>query len=85
VYIVQQKTPGEPAQNTTGDAAWYNRNTGESQLIDPKSIQLVDAKYGMRPGLITKADPEKKKPRKPLASFKGPTRSYYERKGYSGH
>ena len=35
---------------TSGRAIKYNRRTGESELIDPKNVQFVDDKFGIRPG-----------------------------------
>ena len=50
VYLVQQKFVGQPPVTTSGRAIKYNRRTGESELIDPKNIQFVDDKFGIRPG-----------------------------------
>src|SRR5262249_53522890 len=63
VFVVQQKPPGSPATNASGAAAWYNRKTGESQVVDPQTIQFVDNKYGIRPGPAV-ALPTVKKPKK---------------------
>jgi hypothetical protein len=84
VLLVQVKTPGLPGTNVPGDAAWYNRKTGEAQVVDPKSIQLVDLKTGIRPGPVPIPEPKRVYP-KPLVPIKPPNRTYYERKGFNGH
>jgi hypothetical protein len=84
VYLVQQKFVGQPPVTASGDAVWYNRKTGESQVIDPKTVQFVDDKFGARPTRQpVKEDP--KKPKKPVVPFRGPGRAHFERKGFNGH
>jgi hypothetical protein len=84
VYFVQQKFFGQPASTATGRTLWYNRRTGESEVNNPNVVQFVDDKFGMRPGWA-KPRPEVKKPKKPLAPFRGPGRAHFERKGFNGH
>ena len=83
VLINQQKSIGQGATFARGSAAWYNRKSGESQIVEPKTIQLVDMKTGVRPSPITPKDPKKTYP-KPLYQVRPPTQSYYERKGFNG-
>jgi hypothetical protein len=83
VLIVQQKYAGLNATIARGTTACYNRRTGQSQIEDPKTVQLIDAKTGLRPLPISPKDPAKTYP-KPLLPVKPPTRSYYERKGFNG-
>ena len=51
VSIVQQNKPGSPPSVARGSALVYNHITGESQLVDPKTIQLIDPNSGSRPAL----------------------------------
>ena len=74
MYLVQQKFVGQPPVTVSGSAVRYNRKTGESQVFDPKSVQFVDDKFGIRPGrAIEKEAPKKGK--KPLVPFRGPGRA----------
>jgi lipopolysaccharide export system protein LptA len=84
VYFVQQKFFGQPASTATGRTLKYNRRTGESEVDNPNVVQFVDDKFGVRPGWAT-PKPEIKKPKKPLAPFRGPGRAHFERKGFNGH
>jgi hypothetical protein len=84
VYLVQQKFVGQPATTASGTTLWYNRRTGESEVNDPKVVQFVDDKFGLRPGRVV-PKPEAPKPKKPLAPFRGPGRAHFERKGFNGH
>jgi hypothetical protein len=84
VYLVQQKFAGQPATTASGNTVWYNRRTGESVVDDPKTVQFVDDKFGIRPGRSV-MPPEVKKPKKPLTPFHGPGRSHFDRKGFNGH
>ena len=84
VYLVQQKFVGQPPVTASGSAVKYNRRTGESQVVDPKSIQFVDDKFGIRPGRALREE-EPKKGKKPLVPFRGPGRAHFERKGFNGH
>ncbi len=83
-YLVQQKFNGQPALFASGDAIWYNRKTGESQVVDPKSFQFVDHKFGARPTRNAVKE-ELKKGKKQLAPLRGPGRAHFERKGFNGH
>ena len=49
VTIAQQDGPGQPASVLPGRAVQYNRKTGEKQVIDPRSVQFLDAKTGIGP------------------------------------
>ena len=51
VSIVHQTKPGSPPSVARGSALVYNNVTGESQLVDPKTIQLIDPNSGTRPAL----------------------------------
>ncbi|MFM7593455.1 MAG: hypothetical protein ACKO85_16810, partial [Isosphaeraceae bacterium] len=51
VSIVHQTKPGSPPSVARGSALVYNHVTGESQLVDPKTIQLIDPNSGTRPAL----------------------------------
>ena len=84
VYLVQQKFVGQPPVTASGSAVKYNRRTGESQVVDPKSVQFVDDKFGIRPGRAVASEPPKKG-KKPLVPFRGPGRAHFERKGFNGH
>jgi hypothetical protein len=84
VYLVQQKFVGQPPVTTSGRAVKYNRKTGESELIDPKNVQFVDDKFGVRPGRALETEAPKKG-KKPLVPFRGPGRAHFERKGFNGH
>lgn len=82
VAIAHSKIVGQPASTNHGNAAWYNRRTGAAEIVNPSSIQFVDDKYGVRPGLAVAQDtPEPRK--KPLLPVRPPGRSYYERKGFN--
>ncbi len=52
VTLAHQTRPGQPPSIARGTALVYNNRTGESQLVDPKSIQLVDPNSGKRPGIL---------------------------------
>lgn len=49
VTLVHQQRPGSPPSTARGKSLVYNNITGESQLVDPKSIQLIDSNSGIRP------------------------------------
>lgn len=51
VTLAHQTRPGQPPSIARGTALVYNNKSGESQLVDPKSIQLVDPNSGRRPGV----------------------------------
>jgi hypothetical protein len=84
VIIVQQQVAGLPSTNARGSTACFNRKTGQSQVFDPKTVQLIDRKTGVRPTPIPLPEPKKVYP-KPLVPIKPPTRSYFERKSFNGH
>jgi hypothetical protein len=85
VYFVQTKFVGQPATTASGRTLWYNRKTGESEVNNPNVVQFVDDKFGVRPGWWSTPQPEPRKPKKPLAPFRGPGRAHFERKGFNGH
>lgn len=68
VNLVHQKRPGSPPSIASGSSLVYNNKTGESQLVDPKSIQLIDSNSGTRPRFTPdqKAPSEEKSIRTPL-------------------
>ena len=57
VTLAHQTRPGEPPSIARGTALVFNNKTGESELVDPKNIQLIDPNSGNRPG-IARANPE---------------------------
>lgn len=57
VTLAHQSRPGQPPSIARGTALVYNNKTGESELVDPKNIQLIDPNSGNRPG-IARANPE---------------------------
>lgn len=58
VTLAHQTRPGQPPSIARGTALVYNNRTGESQLVDPQSIQLVDPNSGRRPGLSNQSAPQ---------------------------
>jgi hypothetical protein len=52
VTLVHQTRPGQSPSVARGKAIVYNNKTGESELVDPRSIQLVDPNSGKRPSAI---------------------------------
>ncbi|MGE5754455.1 MAG: hypothetical protein ACM35G_01875 [Planctomycetaceae bacterium] len=84
VLIAQQGQVGQPYSTTGGSALRYNHKTGESTLIDPRTVQLVD-KAGGRPQPIKPSDlPKEKEPKSSRAPFKKQGSSTTERKGFNG-
>jgi hypothetical protein len=51
VTLAHQTRAGEKPSVARGAALVYNNLTGESQLVDPQTIQLIDPNSGSRPGL----------------------------------
>jgi hypothetical protein len=51
VTLAHQNRPGEPPSIARGTALVYNNRTGESQLVDPQTIQIVDKNSGRRPSV----------------------------------
>jgi hypothetical protein len=51
VSLLHQEKPGSPPSVARGSSLVYNHLTGESQLVDPKTIQLIDPGSGIRPAL----------------------------------
>jgi len=49
VLLAQQGQAGQPATVVPGRTVMYNLKTGASQIIDPQSAKLIDAKTGFRP------------------------------------
>ena len=49
VSMVEQRSPGQVANQTRGTAAYYNNKTKQFQIEDPANIQLYDLKTGQRP------------------------------------
>ncbi len=58
VTLAHQTRPGQTPSIARGTALVYNNRTGESQLVDPQSIQLVDPNSGKRPGLPNQTAPQ---------------------------
>jgi hypothetical protein len=82
VVISQQSSQGQPATYNHSQAVRFNRETGESKVAEPREVQLVDAKTGVRPGLI----PEPKDAKKPRQrqGVKIPGRATIERQNFYG-
>ncbi len=81
ILIAQQGQPGQPASVAPGQAMWYNAKTGQSQMLDPRSMSFIDAKTGVRPKLAKVPD-DKIKPRNPpRAKFRN-LRGSAERQGF---
>lgn len=57
VTLAHQSRPGQPPSIARGAALVYNNRSGESQLVDPKNILLVDPNSGNRPGLARSNGP----------------------------
>lgn len=68
VSLVHQNRPGSAPSIARGSSLVYNNRTGESQLVDPKSIQLIDSNTGSRPRFTPdqKPAPDPKPTRTPL-------------------
>lgn len=83
VLIAQQDQVGQPSSVAQGRAAMYNARDGQSRLIEPKSMQLIDSRYGSRPKPVKPAD-ETVKPKLPKRQgFRNP-RGVTERKDFTG-
>jgi hypothetical protein len=81
VLIGQQEHIGQPSTVAQGTAVRFNAKTGESELIDPKTVALVDVRTGYRP-VAAKAPDTKTKPRRqPRTQFRN-LRGSIERKGF---
>ena len=84
VTIAQQSGPGQPALVIPGRAVRYNRKTGESQLIEPRSVRWLDAKTGTRPTLVGPPGPAPKPGKRPRTPYRAPARKDQERRGFNG-
>jgi hypothetical protein len=85
VSIVQQAGIGQPYSAAGSTAAWHNRKTGESQMIDPQKIQFLDAKSGKRPVPVEPPDPNAKEKKKPKRNqLRTTPRNAIERRGFTG-
>jgi hypothetical protein len=81
ILIAQQGQPGQPASVAPGQAMWYNMKTGQSQMLDPRSMSFIDAKTGKRPTLVKVPD-DKIKPRNPKRAQFRNLRGSAERQGF---
>jgi hypothetical protein len=81
VTINQYKGIGQRPSQTQGSALRYIHRTGEAELIDPQTIQLVDLQHAVRP---TPDKPGGPKP--PVRPPRGrlPNRSNVERRTFNG-
>ena len=83
VAIAQQAQLGQPASVTQGRAAMFNAKSGQSQLIEPKSVAFVDARTGYRPTAAKPPDETLKPRRQDRVKFRNP-RNAVERKSFNG-
>ncbi len=81
VTMAHQSRPGEPASIARGTALVYNNRTGESQLVDPQSIQLVDRNSGRRP-TVDKPGSAATKPTPTRTPLRLPPSSNKERRSF---
>jgi hypothetical protein len=83
VLITQQDFIGQPASTVPGRTVRYNHKTGESEVVDPQSMALINFRAGQRPKPEFPPDPNVKPMRPTRQKFKNPMGGF-ERKGFSG-
>jgi hypothetical protein len=87
VVFGDQDHPGQPASVGRGRALIYNNKTGSADVIDPKSIVMIDAKAKERPGLEEPSKPDdgkKKEPKLKRQPMRITPRNDKERRGFNG-
>jgi hypothetical protein len=86
VYFGDQDHPGQPVSVGRGRALIYNNKTGSSEVIDPKSIVMIDAKKTTTAGLEEPSGPDDKKdkPKLKRQPLKLTPRNDKERRGFNG-
>lgn len=84
ILIAQQGQPGQPASVAPGQAMWYNAKTGQSQLLDPRSLFFIDSRTGQRPKLVKPPD-DKVKPRNPKRTQFRNLKGSLERQGFGSN
>ena len=83
VLIAQQDKVGQPSSVVQGRAARYNARSGQAELLEPKSVALVDARTGYRPEPENAPKDKTKIKRPERVKFRNP-RSVIERKDFTG-
>ncbi len=83
VLIVDQSGPGQQASYGSGKVVMFNHKTGEQRIVDPRSIQLIDPRGGIR-ARTPKPDEEKKPEKKKRQAFPRVGPSTKERRNFTG-
>jgi hypothetical protein len=84
ILIAQQGQPGQPASVAPGQAMWYNAKTGQSQMLDPRTMFFIDNKTGARPKPVKPPD-DRIKVRNPKRTKFRNLRGSVERQGFGAN
>jgi hypothetical protein len=83
VLITQSEQFGQAPTVVPGRAAMYNIKTGQSQIVEPRSIAFFDPRSGDRPAHVKPPKDKTKEKRPPRLKFRN-VRGSIERKDFTG-
>ncbi|WZO98563.1 hypothetical protein EP7_000143 [Isosphaeraceae bacterium EP7] len=83
VVMSQQTIVGQPPTQAVGRGIIFNRLTGERELIEPQTVQLLNQKQGARPTPLPPPS-DKPAPKDRRKGFAPPQQNNKERRGFSG-